>query len=165
MFKVVLISIFAALTVSAKAYKALDGHAVYCGQTNNLVEFPKVLKLEVLEQVKSMDTAEATIRVSLVADACENSGLDPAPRTFGTINVTKYNLTVTTKEGTLLFQQTLEKLLEASTEELTFGIPRSMAGQEDSLEIGVQIVGDVSENREMFQPYNGKFGVFLFKFD
>jgi hypothetical protein len=145
--------------------KTLDGAAAYCGQTNNLVQFPKVLKIEVVEQIKAMDVAEATLKISLKSDACEDSGLDPAPRTYGTINVKEYVVTVTDGVKTLYFKQTLEKLLTDSVEEVNFGVPRSVADSDITFEIGVQFIGDVSENREMFQPHKGNFGVFNFKFD
>lgn len=153
-------------TSFAQLKKALDGHAVYCTQSNNLVQFPKTLKLQVLEQEWQEDVALATIRVSLVQDACEGSQLDNAPNVFDGIMIQSYTLTITDPASgyALLFKHNMEELLKNSAEVITFGIPRTIAKSDVPLEIGVQVFGRLSQNREMFDPFSETFGVFNFKF-
>jgi hypothetical protein len=152
----------------AQFQKALDGHAILCNNSipENIeqVKYDKALRIQVLEQTTLEDVAEATIQIKLVEEACSGDALDPAPRTFDGVFVESYVLTVSTSEGQLLFKETLNDLLNNSIETLTFGVPSRFAKQGSPLEIGIQVMGRVSQNREMFDPYQGRFGVFIFKF-
>jgi hypothetical protein len=153
----------------AQIQKALDGHAIKCNGSatsqSDQVKYDKALRLQVLEQALLEDVAEATLQIMLVEDPCTGQSLDPAPRTFDGVFVDKYTLTVATSEGQLLFKQDLEELLNKSIETLNFGIPAVFAKSGIPLEIGIQVTGKVSTNREMFNPYQASFGVFIFKFD
>ncbi|MFN8846715.1 MAG: hypothetical protein ACK5V3_16485 [Bdellovibrionales bacterium] len=153
----------------SQIHKALDGHVINCnivtpGQAEQ-AKYDKALRLQILEQTILEDVAEATIQVKLVEDPCKGQSLDPAPRTFDGVIVENYTLTVSTSEGQLLFKQSLDELINQSTETLTFGVPAIFAKSRIPLEIGIQLTGKVSTNREMFNPYQANFGVFIFKFD
>ena len=160
--------IFFSLQSLAEFNKALDGHAIVCNNsTAERIEqqkYDKALRMQVIEQSLLEDVAEATIQIKLVENPCIGDSLDPAPRTFDGVFVETYVLTVSTSEGQLLFKENLMDLTEKSIETINFGVPAVYAKAGVPLEIGVQVIGRVSSNREMFDPYQGRFGVFIFKF-
>lgn len=148
----------------SQAVKAFDGLTAYCNESDNLVRYEKFLKMEVVEQNLSEDTAEASLKLSLVEEACAGSPLDVTLNIAGSLVIEKLTLTVTTQEGHLLFQSELKDLLKSSIEEVTFGVPRIYADSKTTLEIGVQIFGNDSQNVEMLNPVNSRFGLSNFKF-
>lgn len=148
----------------SQAFKAFDGLTAYCNDSDNLVKYEKLLKMEVIEQNLTEDKAEARLKLSLVENACVGSPLDVTPNIAGSLIIEKLTLTVTTQEGHLLFQSDLKDLLSSSVEEINFSVPRIYADSQTILEIGVQIFGNDSQNVKMLNPVNSRFGIYNFKF-
>lgn len=159
-----LLSLTISHAANSQAVKAFDGLTADCNKSDNLVHYDKFLKVEVIEQSLTEDTAEASLKLSLVEDACTGSPLDVTPNIAGSLIIDKLTLTVTTQEGHLLFQSELQDLLKSSVEEINFGVPRIYADSQSTLEIVVQIFGNDSQNVERLNPVNSRFGLYHFKF-
>lgn len=142
--------------------KAFDDNAVYC--QNNMRDYDKVLKMKMIELNLSEDSAEMDVEVSLVEDACEDSHLDVAPSTAGSLQIKKYTLTATLPDGRLLYSTDLDELISKSKEKVTIGLPKNIVLDKKQIEIGIQVQGIDSQTIELLNPVEKNFGVFIHQF-